>query len=986
MKIPTMLNYDTTSSYIWLPWQLLYEKRTEIKTTVFCKNADTVVFFYRKFSMRKGRLKSHKYIGMISLVIFIAIAVGVLSSSYYMNMVIKEEEDAENRRIEYMQLGEQLADASDYLTAQVRYFAITGDEEHLYNYWYEIYEGKQRDYAITVFESSHPPKKEQKLLKKAKEYSDLLVETETLSMKLTLLSFDKTPENYRGDKDLYDYVVHVYEYPIPKTYRGLSKKKMREAAIRILYDGDYEICKNQIMDPIDEFQEQMQQRLNREVQDKKTKTQFATIIQVMIAIATIGGIAFLMEIMNRLYIKPLDNYTKEISHADIQKEGQSDSDNRNLQVLEAKIVPGGAMELVQFANAYNHMIDMFFGELCQRRNAEESMKKARNEAELANQAKSIFLAQMSHELRTPLNAVNGYTYLLERTNLSEQQDQYVENIRNSSTNLLELINEILDFSKIDMGHLEFEEVEFSLKELVVEIQQLLRVQAKEKELYLNLEVDEQIPEVLLGDPLRLRQVLMNLVGNGIKFTEYGGVTIQVGCEGIKDGNCLVSFEIRDTGIGISQEAMDKIFQPFTQSDASITRKYGGTGLGLPISSQIVSLSGDKTHRIKVESKLKEGSVFSFQMDYKVAKQRKCIVKMEERLIDCSKKTFLLVDDSKINIQVQRDILQLTGAKVLTALGGKQALELLQGETEVDLVLMDIRMPEMDGYEATRRLRSIAGYEKVPVLALTADATQEVERNIKLAGMDGCILKPIKQEQLFQTIRAFLGVGYQEISVPALPKEENVLEETEELFKEKQCLKNLAGNENSLLQIMRTFFEIHKEDDKKLILHLKEKLWKEAEELLHLLKGVAGNLCCESLSKECDSLRKKIKENPEEAIEQWDSFFYIWKLTLEQLEHSYEEKMKVCKRQEEETKETYTLEQAKNSINRLMQLCMDYDTEVVKCLEKSQRCLQKFLGQEVVEELKQYSRHFDFETMERKLQEIKEKWEVSEDVSGNVSGG
>lgn len=936
--------------------------------------------------MKKERLKSHKYIGMISLIIFIAIAVGVLSSSYYMNMAITEEEDAENRRIEYMQLGDQLADASDYLTAQVRYFAITGDEEHLYNYWYEIYEGKQRDYAITVFESSHPPKEEQKLLEKAKEYSDLLVETETLSMKLTLLSFGKTPEDYKENKDLYPYVVHVYEYPIPKMYRGLSKEKMRETAIRILYDGAYETCKNKIMDPIDEFQEQMQQRLDREVQDKKTKTQFATVIQVMIAIATIGGIAFLMEIMNRLYIKPLDNYTKEISHADIQKEEQTDSDNRNLQVLEAKIVPDGATELVQFANAYNRMIDMFFSELCQRRNAEESMKKARNEAELANQAKSIFLAQMSHELRTPLNAVNGYTYLLERTNLSEQQNQYVENIRNSSTNLLELINEILDFSKIDMGHLEFEEVEFSLKEVVVEIQQLLRVQAKEKELYLNLEVDEQIPEVLLGDPLRLRQVLMNLVGNGIKFTEYGGVTIRVVCEEIKDGICLVSFEIKDTGIGISQEAMDKIFQPFTQSDASITRKYGGTGLGLPISSQIVSLSGDKTHRIKVDSKLKEGSVFSFQMDYKVAKQRKHTVETEERLIDCSGKTFLLTDDSKVNIQVQRDILQLTGARVLTALGGKQALELLQGEKKIDLILMDIRMPEMDGYETTRRLRNIAGYEKVPVLALTADATQEVEHNIKLAGMDGCILKPIKQEQLFQTIRAFLGVGYQKNYMPAQSKEENVLEETEELFKEKQCLKNLAGNENSLLQIMRTFFEIHKEDDKKLILYLKEKQWKEAEELLHLLKGVAGNLCCESLSKECDCLRKKIKENPEQALDQWDSFSHIWRLTLEQLEFSYEEKMKKCKNQEGENQEVYTMEQAKNSIKRLMQLCADYDTEVVICLEKSQGCLQKFWGQQVVEELKQYSRHFDFETMERKLQEIIENWEVSEDVSGNVSGG
>lgn len=589
---------------------------------------------------------------------------------------------------------------------------------------------------------------------------------------------------------------------------------------------------------------------------------------------------------------------------------------------------------------------------------------------------------MSHELRTPLNAVNGYTYLLERTNLSQKQGQYVENIRNSSKGLLELINQILDFSKIDMGHLEFEESVFSIKELVVEVQQILRVQAKEKNLYLKLNLDEKIPDMVLGDSLRLRQVLINLIGNGIKFTEQGGVTIWVSCEAKGEESCLIDFKIQDTGIGISKEAMDKIFQPFTQSDASITRKYGGTGLGLPISSQIVALSGDKTHRLKVESKQKEGSVFFFQMDFKLAQnQQKQEKKEEETIIDCSGKRILIVDDSTVNIQVQSEILKLTNAQVFTAKGGEEALELLKEEKEIDFILMDVRMPSLDGYETTKRLREIEGYEKTPVVALTADATKEVEEKIKLAGMNGCILKPVQQELLFQVMQAFLGVAKKQIAkdkVVLQQEEAKEGEATKELFQEERCLKMLAGNEKSLLQIMSTFLQFHREDDKKLMEYLQQKKWKEAKDLLHLLKGVAGNLCLESLAKECDCFGKRLQEKREEALKDWDSFFYIWSLTLEKLEKSYEEKVEKQTKDQKEQLE-YSQEEALERINQLLELCMDYDTEIVDKFEESKGCLEAYLGKEDVESLKQYSIHYDFEGMKKKLQQIKDSWEVSKYV-------
>lgn len=942
---------------------------------------------------KKRNWKSSKYIGILSLGIFVAVSAGVLFSSYYMNLAVREEENAEGRRSVYRRLGENLADASDYLTAEVRYFAVTQDMEHFYNYWYEIYVTRKRDNAITVFENSNPPQNEQELLESAKHYSDLLVETETLSMKLTLLSMGKTPKDYIDNEKLYQYVAYVYRYPLPQSYEQLESGQMQQAAIALLFDNNYETNKDKIMTPIDQFQTLMNERLDREVRIKRQKTRLGTSIQVMIALITLGTIAFLIRIMNQLYIKPLKKYTREISGTDLTKEDSTGADNRNIQILDAKIVPDGAGELVQFSIAYNHMIDMFFGELCHRKNAEENMKKARNEAELANESKGIFLAQMSHELRTPLNAVNGYTYLLDRTNLDEKQSEYVENIRKSAKGLLELINHILDFSKMDMGKLVLEEIPFSLKELAEEVGKILSVQAMEKQLYLNLSVDPDIPKLLIGDPLRTRQVLMNLIGNAVKFTEQGGVevTISLG-EMLKLDKCIIEFRIRDTGIGIPPEFQEKIFQPFIQSDASITRKYGGTGLGLPISSEIVALSGDKTHRLHVESEVGCGSTFFFEMDYKVAQENISHTVNEGKLIDCRGRKILLTDDNEINIQVQREILNLTGAEVITAKSGKQALGILEEEKDIDLILMDIRMPQLDGYETTKKLRKIERYQKTPVIALTADAMTEVQENIVEAGMNGCILKPIQQEELFSTIHRILGVDYREDSIYMGNLEEKTRKDTSltiELFQEERCLRHLAGNENSFLQIIHTFLELHRQDDRKLITLLKQKNWKEAEELLHLLKGVTGNLCCYPLAEECERLRREIRENRGKDLGEQDSFFSIWKFTLSQVDDTYEKRIKVLDEQCENNKDySFTLEQLKICIDKLLSLSDDYDTEVIDIFEKNQKQLQGFLGKEVWSSLKKYAMHYDFENLGKELKRIKKQyqWEVDENVSSDVSGG
>jgi len=231
---------------------------------------------------------------------------------------------------------------------------------------------------------------------------------------------------------------------------------------------------------------------------------------------------------------------------------------------------------------------------------------AKNEAELANEAKSTFLAQMSHEVRTPLNAVNGYTYLLEQTSLNQKQRKYIQGIRGSSEGLLELINQILDFSRIESGRIELESTVFQIRALLQEVKAVFMEQAERKGLFYKVEIEENVPDCIEGDSLRLRQVLINLIGNAFKFTEEGGVTVSVRLLEKKPEACLLEFSVADTGIGVEAEAQEKIFQPFTQSDASVTRKYGGTGLGLSISREIIAMSGDGTHQLELESELGKG--------------------------------------------------------------------------------------------------------------------------------------------------------------------------------------------------------------------------------------------------------------------------------------------------------------------------------------------------------------------------------------------
>ncbi|MFW6428703.1 MAG: response regulator [Desulfosalsimonas sp.] len=394
---------------------------------------------------------------------------------------------------------------------------------------------------------------------------------------------------------------------------------------------------------------------------------------------------------------------------------------------------------------------------------EEARIYARN-AEEANRAKSQFLANVSHEVRTPLNAVLGFTDMLIDTPLNETQLDFARTIRTSSEALLTLINDILDFSKIESGELELEDVDFSPELLAYDVCELIRPQIGDKPIELICRVDEKIPSYLRGDPVRFQQVLLNLMANAPKFTESGEIvlSLQVG-EAEKD-SIQIHAMVRDTGIGISEEKQEKIFDPFHQADGSTTRKYGGTGLGLSISRQIARLMGGD---IRLESEPDVGSTFHFTGWFKRSVK---VVSWQELAAGIAGRQILIVDDNQANLDLLRNALYSAGLRVSDLRNGVEVLPTLEraivAGNPFDACIIDIHMPGMSGYEVARRIR---GSEKKEISSLPLVAASYLgERDTELfvqAGFDQSLIKPIRRERLFQVLDELL-VGEEKRKVPA----------------------------------------------------------------------------------------------------------------------------------------------------------------------------------------------------------------------------
>ncbi len=451
-----------------------------------------------------------------------------------------------------------------------------------------------------------------------------------------------------------------------------------------------------------------------------------------------------------------------------------------------------------------------FMDITDRQQQAGAIIEANARADAASQAKSAYLENMTHEIRTPMNIILGMSYLTLETELAPSQRDYLENIRISAEHLLSLINDILDLSKIEAGLLEVETIEFDLHETVAKLSKLMVSKINDKGLRFETHIAPTTPNALLGDPLRVSQVLINFIANAIKFTQQGTISLHISCHEQTVDGALIDFEVRDTGIGMTEKECSRMFQHFQQADASISRKYGGTGLGLAISKQLVELMGGT---VGVESTPGKGSKFKFSI--RVAKNLDAGIVNREQEAQAAQaaaalakaamqgRKILLVEDQPLNQRVAQAMLKNAGAQVELAENGQVALNILRIQ-HFDCVLMDMQMPVMDGVVATRAIRADPALANNLVIAMTANASMHNQAMCMAAGMNDFITKPIKPALLYAALAKWLCHQPKESdSAQELAMENNAVRATSSF--NLSTLSQLVGNDPALLRKFALMF-------------------------------------------------------------------------------------------------------------------------------------------------------------------------------------
>ena len=494
-----------------------------------------------------------------------------------------------------------------------------------------------------------------------------------------------------------------------------------------------------------------------------------------------------------------------------------------------------------------------FKDLAQSNYYRKNLMRAKKRAETMAQVKEEFLTNMSHEIRTPLNAITGFLEQLQKTALDRSQHLYVNTIESSSDHLLSIVNDILDLSKIESGKLTINEQPFTVKKVVLTVVDVMRVKAQEKSIAISREIDPALDILLEGDAHRLRQILFNLVGNAVKFTDQGGVSIQAVAKETTETHITVEFLVKDTGAGIANNKLEHIFGAFNQEEEATSLRYGGTGLGLSICKKLIELQGGW---IAVESKVGQGSTFSFAITYQKSTtaadslpQKQTVHAMSE----ISNKVILVVDDDQVNRLLLEVLSEKWDARVDIVDGGMSALAAME-QTRYDLVLTDISMPEMSGVELMLAIK--ARYPNTPVIAFTATANPETLNEFLGQGFDDYLLKPFKESALCAKIVQHTA-GHSVVAPSALATVAS--EQTVPAFSLAGLTAITRNNPKKLVDILRLFLERCPQEVEQLMEATRQQRWSELANLAHKLRSPFGQIKAEGLVNELYSIERKARE-------------------------------------------------------------------------------------------------------------------------------